>query len=151
MWSKNNARNEQSWQQYKQQATLVQSKSNIQWEEVVQKQAVAWFHLAYPQYFQSFYHIPNGGHRNINVARKLKLMGVKKGMLDLHLDIPHKAKNGTFYYGLRVEIKPGKEVAKSQVTDEQRATIKVMNENGYFATVCYGFNQIKDTFEWYLA
>lgn len=136
------------------QATFVtptKGKKRVQWEKIAQKQSVAWFRFSYPEYADLFFHIPNEGKRPAFVGKDLIAMGMQKGMLDLHLDIPHKAANGTFYYGLRIEMKPAKKDAVSNVTREQRMTIKRMNQYGYFACVCYGFDEFKDTVQWYLA
>lgn len=152
MWSKQNTENSnQAWKQYAQQATPLKATTRTQWESIAQKQAVAWFHFVYPRYFKLFYHIPNEGKRPIALGKHLKAMGMKKGMLDLHLDVPHKAKNGTFYYGLRIEVKPADKDCQSWVSPEQEETIKEMNQQGYFATVCRGFDEIKDVVQWYLA
>lgn len=133
------------------QATLIRPKKRIQWEQICQRQSVAWFKLIYPALNDLFFHIPNEGKRTPWEGSKLKMMGMKRGMLDIHLDKPSTAKNGIFYYGLRIEMKPAKQDCKSMVTPEQRHTIQRMNEVGYFACVCYGFQEFKDTVQWYLA
>lgn len=42
-----------------------------------------WFEVQFPRVW--IFHIPNGGHRNISVAKKLKAEGVKPGVPDLHI------------------------------------------------------------------
>lgn len=44
---------------------------------------VEWFELNYK--CVRFYAIPNGGHRYISVAKKLKKEGVKPGVPDIHI------------------------------------------------------------------
>jgi hypothetical protein len=58
------------------------------------------------------YAVPNGGYRNIYVARKLKAEGVKAGVADLCLPA---ARRG--YHGLYLEMKSEEGVA----TKEQKA------------------------------
>ena len=103
MWSnKKSSDDANTWRQYnngKPQATDLRPKKRIQWEKIEQKKAVAWFHLTYPQYYDLFYHIANEGRRVQAWANELKALGMKKGMLDLHLDVPRKARNGVVYYG----------------------------------------------------
>lgn len=147
MWFKTK-KQAQGWRA---QATDQKPKKRKQWEKIAQKQSVAWFRFSYPQYRDLFYHIPNEGKRPEWVGRDLNQMGMQSGMLDLHLDIPHKAANGTFYYGLRIEMKPAKKDSPSSVTPEQHRTIGQLNAQGYFACVCYGFDEFKDAVQWYLA
>ena len=155
MWSnKKSSDDANTWRQYnngKPQATDLRPKKRIQWEKIEQKKAVAWFHLTYPQYYDLFYHIANEGRRVQAWANELKALGMKKGMLDLHLDVPRKARNGVFYYGLRIEVKPNKDDTQSALTPAQENTINKMNEQGYFACVCFGYDQIREVIEWYLA
>ena len=146
VWPKR-AKATQGWRS---QATLIKPKKRIQWEQMCQMQCVAWFKFTYPQHRKPFYHIPNEGLRPVWVGRKLNAMGMKTGMLDIHLDVPSTAKNGKLYYGLRIEMKPAKKDCPSKVTPEQRETIQVMNDNGYFACVCYGYDEFKDVIQWYL-
>lgn len=61
----------------------------------------AWNENRYPE-LKWLHHIPNGGSRNKAEAVKLKSMGVKSGVSDLHL--PY-AKG--VYIGLYIEMKYG--------------------------------------------
>lgn len=65
-------------------------------------------HLAtYPE-LRWLYAIPNGGHRYIGVARKLKAEGVKAGVPDIHLPVP-RGKYCGFYGELKFKTnKPTK-------------------------------------------
>jgi len=56
------------------------------------------------------FHIPNGGHRHVSVAMRLKRQGVKKGVWDLNLPVP-----SGFNHGLWIEMKAG----KNKLTPEQ--------------------------------
>ena len=44
---------------------------------------VAWFEASFPGV--RIFHIPNGGHRAMSVARKMKSEGVKPGVPDLYV------------------------------------------------------------------
>ena len=85
--------------------------------------------------------VPNGGHRHIAVARKLKASGVKAGVPDLFLAWPSKK-----YHGLFIEMKAG----KNKCTVEQIDWLGRLKVAGYFADTCYGFEQARDTIINYL-
>lgn len=44
---------------------------------------VLWFETQFPRV--RIFHIPNGGHRAMSVAKKMKAEGVKPGVPDLHV------------------------------------------------------------------
>jgi hypothetical protein len=88
------------------------------------------------------YHVPNGGHRNKIVAAKLKAEGVRGGVPDICLPV---ARNG--YHGLYVELKRRK---GGKATPEQMEWIAALGEQGYFAAVCYGFDEAREAIENYL-
>lgn len=69
-------------------------------EHKLQVSCVKWFRLQYPKYSSLLFSIPNGGARNIIVAKKLKSEGVVSGVSDLILLIPNNN-----YYGLCIEMK----------------------------------------------
>ena len=74
--------------------------------------------------------IPNGGDRNVIVAKKLKAEGVRRGVPDLFLAFPVKP-----YSGLFIEMKKKK---GGQTSKEQKKWIKGLREQGYWAEVCAG-------------
>jgi hypothetical protein len=76
-------------------------------------------------------HIPNGGSRHPVEAKKLKRMGVKKGVSDLFFAKPMHG-----YAGLWIELKRNDK--KIKPTPEQTEWINLMNESGYSAVVCHG-------------
>jgi hypothetical protein len=61
-----------------------------------------WCRMNEAQYpdLELFYAIPNGGHRHISVAKRLKAEGVKSGVLDTHLPVERGG-----YIGLWIEMK----------------------------------------------
>ena len=90
---------------------------------------------------QLLYHIPNGEKRNIATAMKLKRMGVKAGVPDLHLPV---ARQG--YNGLYLELK----VNKNKLTDNQKFWKEALEKERYFVYVAYGWEEAKNILEWYL-
>lgn len=94
----------------------------------------------YPE-LELLYHIPNGGKRDARTAANLKRQGVKAGVPDLHLPV---ARGG--YHGLYIELKVG----KNRQTDKQKEWQKQLREQGYLATVCYGWQEAAQTLTGYL-
>jgi hypothetical protein len=87
------------------------------------------------------YAVPNGGDRNIRVARKLKAEGVLSGVADLCLPA---ARRG--YHGLYLEMKSEEGVAKK----EQKEFLRHVSAEGYCAVIAQGVDEAKATLEWYL-
>ena len=86
--------------------------------------------------------IPNGGQRSKATAGKLKAEGVQAGVPDLCLPV---ARGG--YHGLYVEMK----WKSNKPSSAQRWWLSKLNEGGYLAVVCYGFDEARATLEGYLA
>lgn len=96
-------------------------------------------------------HIPNGGRRDGREAAVLKQMGVKSGVSDLFL--PHPAsvlikESGEWgnYHGLFIEMKYGKNILSAG----QKEFLYDMALCGYYAAVCYSYNQAVKVLEGYL-
>ena len=87
------------------------------------------------------YHVPNGGKRDAATARALKRQGVKAGVPDLVLPV---ARGG--YYGLYIELKAG----KNKPTELQKWWLEKLQEQGYYAKVCYGWEEAVQTLSAYL-
>lgn len=75
-------------------------------------------------------HIPNEGKRSAAQGAKMKRMGLSKGFPDLFIPIARKG-----FHGLFIELKRDR---YSHPTAEQTQWICYLNNEGYFATVCYG-------------
>jgi len=88
------------------------------------------------------FHVPNGGARNKITAAQLKAEGVKKGVPDLFLMAPRGG-----YHGLAIELK---RKGGGRVSPEQKDWIERLNAQGYRATVCFGWNDARQTIEAYL-
>lgn len=91
--------------------------------------------------------IPNGGHRNKIVAAHLKAEGVAKGVPDICLPV---ARGG--FHGLFIELKKPKcqKSAAGKATKEQLQWQINLNEQGYLAVICVGWEKAKETIESYL-
>jgi hypothetical protein len=87
------------------------------------------------------YAVPNGGERNLRVARKLKAEGVMAGVADLCLPA---ARRG--YHGLYLEMKSESGVA----TEEQKEFLRSVSEEGYCAVIAQGADEARETLEWYI-
>lgn len=88
------------------------------------------------------FHIPNGGSRNKAEAKRLKRQGVRAGVPDLFFPV---SKRGC--HGLFIELKVG----RNKATEKQLEWIDLLNVQGYKAIVCVGYEQAKETIDWYFA
>jgi len=85
----------------------------------------------------TLYHIPNGELRNKPVAAKLKKMGVRGGIPDLHLPV---ARFGLLRpyellaHSLYIELK----VKGGRLSPEQKAVQAELRELGHQVEVCFG-------------
>ena len=91
----------------------------------------------------AMYHIPNGGSRNKAEAARLKAQGVKAGVPDICLP----AARGC-YHGLYIELKRRN---GGRVSEAQRGWIEYLENAGYCARVCHGWDEARETIEKYLA
>lgn len=87
------------------------------------------------------FHVPNGGKRDKATAIALKRQGVKAGVPDIFLPVP---RNG--YHGLCIELKAG----KNKPTQNQKKWIEFLNKQGYYAVVCYGWEEAAKEIDKYL-
>ena len=89
-----------------------------------------------------FYAVPNGGSRNPVEAKNLKAEGVSAGVPDVCIPVPNKK-----YHGLYIEMKRQK---GGRVSEKQKEWIERLNQNGYLAVVCKGFNEAREVVEKYI-
>ena len=87
------------------------------------------------------YHCPNGGHRNIIVARRLKSEGVKSGVPDLFLPVARKGFHGWFG-----ELK----AEKGKLSFNQEYWRYRLLQEGYKWGVFYDWRDAADDLEEYL-
>lgn len=95
-----------------------------------------------PRYGMIF-HIANGGSRGKAEAGRFRAEGVKSGVPDLMLPVP-----SGIYAGLFIELK---RVKGGKVSEAQKKWIADLNDNGYYACVCYGAEEAIDTIKRYLS
>lgn len=93
---------------------------------------------------RSLYAIPNGGHRHIATAKKLKKEGVRAGVPDLHLPILGGRRE---YIGLWIEMK----AKGGRVSPAQAAWHKELTDYRHRVVVCWtaedAIKAIKDYLE----
>jgi hypothetical protein len=110
-------------------------------EDDLQAACITWFDYQYPKLKNLLFHVPNGGHRNIREAYRLKKQGVRPGVSDLILLIP----KGNFH-GMCIEIKS----EKGKLSDNQKEWLESVQNNGYLTIVCFNFNSFKCYIDAYL-
>jgi hypothetical protein len=103
-----------------------------------QRTLFAWISLMEAQIpaLKNAFAIPNGGHRHIAVATKMKAEGVKAGVPDIFLAVPMNYET-TFTAGLFIEMKSG----KNKTTPAQNEWISRLEKAGYLCVVCYSFEE----------
>lgn len=107
-------------------------------ESATQKALFVWWSMAHRPFGVPetvLFSVPNGGHRNLVTAARLKEEGVRAGVPDIILAV---ARGG--YHGLFVELKRAKTAGKSkgQVSACQKMMAEVLRGQGYRVVVCYG-------------
>lgn len=85
--------------------------------------------------------VPNGGARTARTGAMLKAEGVKAGVPDIFLPVPRDN-----WHGLFIELK----TAKGCASAVQREWIARLQEQGYRAEVCRGWNTARELIEEYL-
>ena len=114
-------------------------------EDRIQMDLIKWsqqpgVRKAYPC-LKLLYHIPNERICDPREGKRLKLMGVKRGVPDLCLPVPNKG-----YAGLYIELKSD----SGKLSDEQNWWLCELTNRGYKAVVCYGFDSAVNTLLKYL-
>lgn len=95
----------------------------------------------YPE-LQLLHHVPNEGKRSKASGGRLRSEGLKRGVPDLFLPV---ARGG--YHGLFMELKRRK---GGKVSDDQKRWIAALQEQGYRAIVCYGWEEAAREMKRYL-
>jgi len=107
-----------------------------------------WQHAKYPE-LRLMFAIPNGGHRNILVARKMKEEGVKAGVPDIFLPVARQGFHGLFLE-MKTEANRPSRGGKGGLSDLQAHWIGELREQGYRAEVAYGRDEAVAILEDYL-
>lgn len=115
-------------------------RQNVPTEHWEQVQLFAW--AAYRRDLDLMYAIPNGGHRDIRVAVKLKAEGVKAGVPDICLPVARGGK-----HGLYIELKRRK---YGRLDSDQAKWLEALMREGYACAVCFGWEEARDVIEDYL-
>lgn len=110
-------------------------------EHDLQTRCVWWFRMQYKKAL--IFAIPNGGQRNVIVAKRMKDEGVTKGVPDLCVPYPSKG-----FHGLYIEMKAGK---RGRVSAEQAQVMTTLNTYGYYCVVCRDFDGFKAVVERYMS
>lgn len=95
----------------------------------------------YPQ-LNMLFAIPNAGKRSITTGKRFVKEGLSKGFPDIGFLCPRQG-----YHGLFIEMK---RVKDSYASKEQKAWIEKLNNQGYLAVVCKGWEEAKEVIERYL-
>jgi len=99
----------------------------------------------HPVLREYLFHSPNGGSRNIIEARKLKRMGVKKGLSDLFLAYPSQG-----YHGFFIELKR-KGLDLRSVSIYQSQWLEKVKKVGYKGSVAFGADEAINLLKKYLS
>jgi len=108
--------------------------------ETQHQQALFSWAKQYPE-LDIMYAIPNQGARTRLNAARMKAEGMKAGIPDICLPI---AKKG--FHGLYIELKTD----GGKLSPMQKKRLQQLEENGYKALVCYGWESAKDEILAYL-
>lgn len=108
--------------------------------QVALMRRVALAKKGYPE-LEMLYAIPNGGARNVVVAKKLKAEGVMAGVPDLHIPV---ARQG--FHSLYIELK----APKGRVSDTQVAFGEKLATCGNLVVVAWGWEAAFGVILWYL-
>ena len=110
-----------------------------QLEYQLQKAVVEWIGYSYPKLL--FCASAGGVRTSMTQAKKMKATGYKKGFPDLFIYEPNDKFNG-----LAIELK----VIGSYPSAHQKEWISNLNNKGYYAQVCKGFEQTSELINKYL-
>jgi hypothetical protein len=96
----------------------------------------SWNFSAMPE-LRLMFAIPNGGHRNMLVAKKMKAEGVKPGVPDIFLPVARQGFHGLFVE-MKVQSAKPKNGGKGGLSDVQCEWIGELRKQGFKVAVCYG-------------
>jgi hypothetical protein len=99
-------------------------------EDIAQINFMNWVSYNLPDVFEDTHHFANQRTCSIQEGRKLKRMGVKRGVPDIFVAIPKNGKSG-----LWIELKEGTGV----LSKEQKAFLLRKSERGYVCRVAWGY------------
>lgn len=91
---------------------------------------------------QRMFHITNEGRRSVQHTMSLLRQGMKPGVPDNMLPL---ARGG--YHGLFIELKRS---SGGRLSPEQKDWQAALLEEGYAVAVCKGFEEARETIDWYV-
>lgn len=113
---------------------------NKQPEYELQKAVCKYLGIKHPKIF---YNGSAGGMRTfLSVARRMKATGYQAGFPDLFI---YEARHG--YHGLAIELK----VKGNYASPKQKKIINILQDKGYKAEICTGFDHVQRTIDEYLS
>jgi hypothetical protein len=86
--------------------------------------------------------IPGSRQMAYKIINHMKQEGMKKGVLDLCLPVARHD-----YHGLYIDVKRDK---KSEIQPEQIEFMDFLAQQGYYGTICVGYDETVETLTWYL-
>lgn len=110
-------------------------------EQIDHINIVNWFHENFPELADDFHHFANERKCSMSEGRRLKRMGVKKGVADFFLALPLNGKAG-----LWIELKVG----KGKLSPEQILFLERKIVRGYEAIAVWGKDAAKAAILTYL-
>lgn len=120
------------------------------YEESEQMLFVYWLRSQYPDAYELFFHVPNGGLRHPRVASEMKALGAKRGVADIIIDLPKfDPVARRIYCGLRIEFKATPPHDR-ELSKEQKDWLAKWQKAGYYADHAKGLEQLKQKVEQYL-
>ena len=108
-------------------------------EEQIHRDCAAWV-FEHEELFPTLrwlMHVPNGGHRSVGEAGKMKGMGVRKGVVDWIHPLPSPS---GYYKGLAIEIKSH----RGELSDEQEDFLHDVSEAGWLTSVARSREQFSE-------
>ena len=111
-------------------------------EHKIQCSIVKWFYYAYPQLRGGlFFAVPNGGHRDIQTAARLKAEGVTAGVSDLMLLV---ARRGFHSLGVEVKTLTGRQ------SENQKNWQAKVEAQGFKYAIVRSLDDFAELVRWYL-
>jgi len=112
-------------------------------EESIHKSIIEWINISPPlKDFRNFIiHIPNQGKRTARFGRKLKDMGMRKGVSDLFIAAPKRG-----YSGAWIELKSKHGI----LSKDQFDFLQDMTSQNYCTNVCKSYDECIEFIHWYL-
>ena len=111
-------------------------------EDMEHETLATWCMVNLPSFGVDFFTVPNGGFRYKAEGAKFKRLGVKAGVPDVWVLCARKG-----FHGLCIELK---RVKGGRTSPEQKKWLDYLNEKGYLAEVCRGYEEAREVIKHYL-